>query len=52
MLEITAEIRNKLQRATTILEKVAKGESVPPSLAQSALLDLKKIEEILKKLVD
>ncbi len=50
MKEITAEIRNKLQRAKTALEKLSKGEPVSKRMAKSALADLERIVKILKKL--
>ena len=52
MKEITAEIRNKLQRAKTALEKVSKGEPVSKRMADSALSDLEKVVRILTKLKD
>jgi len=50
MKEITAEIRNKLQRAKTALEKLSKGESVSKRMADSALVDLDKAVKILQRL--
>ncbi len=50
MKEITAEIRNKLQRAKTALEKLAKGEAVSKRMAGSALADLDKVVKSLQKL--
>lgn len=52
MKEITAEIRNKLQRAKTALEKVSTGEPVSIRMADSALADLEKVVKILAKLKD
>ena len=52
MKEITAEIRNKLQRAAkTALEKLSKGERVSKRMADSALVGLEEVIKILKKLV-
>ncbi len=52
MKEITAEIRNKLQRAKTALEKVSKGEPVSKHMAEAALADLEKVVRILTRLKD
>ena len=52
MKEITAEIRNKLQRAKTALEKLSKGQHVSKRMADSALVDLEKVVKALKKLED
>lgn len=45
--ETMAEIRNKLQLAQTVLEKLLKGEPVSRRLANSAMADLEKVVEIL-----
>jgi len=52
MKEVTAEIRNKLQRAKTALEKLSKGEPVSKRMAAAALTDLEKVVRILTKLKD
>ena len=52
MKEITAEIRNKLQRAKTAFEKLLKGEHVSKRMVDSALDDLDKVVKILTRLKD
>lgn len=52
MKEMSAEIRNKLQRAKTTLEKFSKGEAVSKKMASLALADLEKAVEILRQLED
>jgi hypothetical protein len=44
--EIFAEIRNKFQRAKTVLELIKAGKRVPSEFINKALKDLEKIEEI------
>lgn len=52
MKEVTAEIRNKLQRAKTALEKLSKGEAISKKMANTALDDLERAVKILKNLDD
>lgn len=50
MIEIISDIRNKLQLPLSILEKLAKGETVDKRIAKQALSDLKKIVQTVGKL--
>jgi len=50
MKEITADIRNKLQRPKTALEKLSKGERVSKRMADSALADFEKVVKIINEL--
>ena len=45
--EFSAEIRNKLQTATTALEFLKAGKEVSKDLIDKALKDLEKIEEMI-----
>ena len=45
--ELSAEIRNKLQTATTVLELIKANKEVPKELIDKALKDLKKVEDIV-----
>lgn len=46
-IELSAEIRNKLQAAKTALELVRAGKQVPKDFIDKALKDLVKVEELI-----
>ena len=47
--EKEAEIRNRLQATTTVLEMVLKGEKPPQKIVKMALKDLEKLLKVIKK---
>ena len=47
--ELIAEIRNRLQRPYTALERLSKDEDVSQELKEGALKDLDMLKELMKK---
>jgi len=48
--ELIADIRNKLQTTSTLLERVSQGVSVPDNFVEMALKDMDKVKELLLKI--
>jgi len=48
--ELIAEIRNKLQKPHTALERLYKGQDMPQEFKEKALKDLDEIGELLSKI--